>query len=111
VFSQYDTLSANTFDNLGFHDCNCGTVGIQNTMNKDGFNMYPNPVKDGNLSVIANQGIEQLSIFALNGQLISRQNEINDIMLNVDVRALTTGMYWVEVVFQNGKVERKKLIK
>jgi hypothetical protein len=86
-------------------------VGIQNTMTKDAFNMYPNPVKDGNLSVLANQGIEQLSIFALNGQLISRQNEINDIMLNVDVRALTAGMYWVEVVFQNGKVERKKLIK
>jgi hypothetical protein len=80
-------------------------------MTKDAFNMYPNPVKEGNLSVVANQGIEQLSIFALNGQLISRQNEINDIMLNVDVRALTTGMYWVEVVFQNGKVERKKLIK
>ena len=111
VFSQYDTLSANTFENLGVHDCNCGTVGVQNAMTKDGFSIYPNPVKDGNFSVVANQGIEQLNIFALNGQLISRQNEINDIMLNVDVRALTTGMYWVEVIFQNGKVERKKLIK
>jgi hypothetical protein len=37
--------------------------------------------------------------------------EINDIMLNVDVQYLNVGMYWVEVVFQNGKVERKKLIK
>ena len=111
VFAQYDTLPANTFDNLGLHNCNCGTVGIQNVMKNDGFNVYPNPVKDGNLSVVANQGIDQLSIYTLNGQLVSRKMEINDIMLNVDVQFLNAGMYWVEVIFQNGKVERKKLIK
>jgi hypothetical protein len=111
VFAQYDTLPANTFDNLGAHDCNCGSVGIQNAMKNDGFNVYPNPVKDGNLSIVANQGIAQLSIYTLNGQLVTRKMEINDIMLNVDVQYLNAGMYWVEVVFQNGKVERKKLIK
>jgi hypothetical protein len=110
VFAQYDTLSANTFDNLGTHNCNCGTVGM-NKFSKDAFSVYPNPVKDGNVSVFAGQGIEQLSIYNMNGQLISRQNEINDIMLNVDVRSLTSGLYWVEVKFQNGQVERKKLIK
>jgi hypothetical protein len=111
VFAQYDTLSANTFDNLGAHDCNCGTVGLDNAMKNDGFSVYPNPVKDGNLSVIAHQGINQLSIYSLNGQLVTRKMEINDIMLNVDVQFLNAGMYWVEVVFQNGSVERKKLIK
>lgn len=111
VFAQYDTLPANTFDNLGFHNCNCGTVGVQNTMRNDGFNVYPNPVKDGHFSVVANQGIEQLNIYSMNGQLVSRKNEINDIMLNVDVQTLNAGLYWVEVVFQNGTIERKKLIK
>jgi hypothetical protein len=110
VFAQYDTLPANTFDFLGVHNCNCGTVGMVNS-NKDAFNVYPNPVKDGSFSVVADQGIDQLSIYTLNGQLVNRQNEINDIMLNVDVRALTAGMYWVEVRFQNGDVVRKKLIK
>jgi hypothetical protein len=47
----------------------------------------------------------------MNGQLVSRKNEINDIMLNVDVNTLNAGLYWVEVVFQNGTIERKKLIK
>ncbi len=110
VFAQYDTLPANTFDFLGVHNCNCGTVGMVNS-NQDAFNVYPNPVKDGNFSVVADQGIDQLSIYTLNGQLVNRQNEINDIMLNVDVHALTAGMYWVEVRFQNGDVVRKKLIK
>ncbi len=110
VFAQYDTLPANTFDFLGVHNCNCGTVGMVNS-NKDAFHVYPNPVKDGSFSVVADQGIDQLSIYTLNGQLVNRQNEINDIMLNVDVHALTAGMYWVEVRFQNGDVVRKKLIK
>jgi len=85
VFVQYDTLPANTFDNLGLHNCNCGTVGMQNTMTQDGFNIYPNPMKDGNLSVIAKGGINNLNIYSVNGQMVYRKSEINDIMLALDL--------------------------
>jgi hypothetical protein len=111
VFAQYDTLPANTFDFLGVHDCNCGTVGVKRPFDMDGFNIYPNPVKDGNVSVVAKQGIEQLNVYTLNGQLVTRKMAVNDIMLNVDVQFLNAGMYWIEVIYQNGRVERKKLIK
>ena len=111
VFAQYDTLPANTFDFLGSHVCNCDPAGIDNIVDLQGFNLYPNPVKDGLLSIVANSGIDQLSVYSLNGHLVERRNEINDIMLNLDLQFLNAGMYWVEVVFQNGNVERKKLIK
>ena len=66
---EWDSLPANTFVNLGFHDCVCS--GNSNLIEKRNlFNIYPNPTKQQTIKISNNLDIISLSLTNGMGQII-----------------------------------------
>jgi hypothetical protein len=109
VFAQYDTLPANTFDNLGFHTCDCA-AGVSERENLQ-LAVYPNPIQNGMVSIVAQSGIESVLIYDMNGRLVGAQYNVNDRMTRFNAEGISSGMYWIEARMSDGSRIRKNLIK
>lgn len=68
--------------------------------------VYPNPVQD-RLNLVANESIEQVRIFDLNGRLISTLEYPRTIQMH----EFTPGIYLFEIKSASGKIKRIKIIK
>jgi Lamin Tail Domain len=110
VTAQWDTLSANTFDHLGTHACDC-FVGV-NELFSEGRNvrMFPNPASGDYISVIAEKGIESIRISSVNGAVVREINHINDRMHKMDVAGLPSGVLVIEFIMRDGTIVRQRLI-
>jgi hypothetical protein len=82
-------------------------VGI-NAVNRNNFNVYPNPANNI-LTIENNIGATQLSIMSVDGKVLIQQN-ISNTKTVVDIATLASGIYIVEVKF-NDSVSRMKVVK
>jgi predicted extracellular nuclease len=110
--AEWDTLVTNTFTNLGWHVCECTPNSIGETAQKiyDAF-MYPNPTNGQNVTLKATQIIESVTIYDLVGK------EVNTIKnasargdINLPTSNLPSGIYMVNINFDDNKSIVKKLI-
>ena len=109
VFAQYDTLPVNTFDNLGFHTCDCAaSVSEREELQ---LAVYPNPIQNGMISIVAQSGIDAVMMYDMNGRLVAAQYNVNDRMTRFNTEGVTSGMYWIEARMADGTRIRKNLIK
>lgn len=69
---------------------------------------YPNPVKDI-LHIQSDKNVEQVSVYNLAGQQVVTNAKLVDGKLNL--RTLTSGIYVIRVLMENGKMETFKIIK
>jgi hypothetical protein len=104
---QWDSLPANTFENLGAHECICN-VGINEIENNLKIKSFPNPVSN-TIYFVANGNIKLIEIFDITGKLQQRI-AISNITstTNVDVQNLSTGMYFAKILDTK---ENSKLVK
>jgi hypothetical protein len=101
--SEWIVLDKDTWSYLGTHPHS--TLSISNVLHL-GINIYPNPTT----SIITIDGLEgnaKVDVYALTGQRVLQQNTLS----SVDVSALGSGIYMLEIS-QNGKtISTHKLIK
>lgn len=86
-----------------------GTVSIKE--NKASFNtiIFPNPANNFiNISVKENNQISQVEVMDINGKLI---RTINNQFTNIDVSDLTSGIYIVKVLSNEGLISNSKFVK
>lgn len=82
-------------------------VGIDE-LEKTAFNVSPNPSHDLiNLNVQGNEVIKSVALFDMNGQLMQVPVQENVIYLY----NLSSGIYFLEVQFESGQIETRKVIK
>jgi hypothetical protein len=87
----------------------CGTVISINEMNnKTTFNIYPNPNNGEQISITGKE-INSIEILNIQGQLI-KTVEVNKDSTLINLEDLPKGLYFVKVLFENGKVLTEKLI-
>lgn len=72
---------------------------------QDGIKIVPNPVSDI-LHVHSDEDIEQLTIYNISGQFITRTNQ-----LEINVSGLPQGIYLLRAVTTDGQVRQAKFIK
>lgn len=70
-------------------------------------NIYPNPFTD-KLNISADGNIAQLKIYTIKGQFVTNQNINNQ---TIDLSYLQSGIYIIEIVFENNIKVVKKVIK
>ena len=122
--TYYLRLSANRFYTTPTYPC-CNAYeiswSIQNTTNagcgfldtadfefNDGLSIFPNPASDTlQLTVTNNQTINQISITDITGKTIMTPTFDNN---TVDIKKLTSGMYFLQATI-DGKTVTKKFIK
>jgi predicted extracellular nuclease len=109
VFAQYDTLPANTFTFLGAHTCDCN-VGVSENVERS-ISIYPNPVTGDILNVVSPNIIRSIRIYDNTGRVVFANGTILDRMTRIQTSNLSKGAYTVEVISENGTVNRQNFIK
>lgn len=94
---EWDSLPANTFDNLGQHECICN-VGINEIQSNLKISSFPNPVLN-TIYFVANENLKLIEIFDITGKLQQRVAISNfSSKVNVDVQNLTAGIYFARIL-------------
>ena len=97
---EWDSLPANTFINLGFHECACNPNNTLSEINSSFF-VTPNPSNDGYISIHNINEILNTKIYDLYGKLILNKNTSNknQIKLNLTNKK---GIYFIVLTDKNG---------
>ncbi len=109
VFAQYDTLPANTFTFLGSHTCDCN-VGVSENMER-AISIYPNPLTGDILNIVSPSVIRSIRIFDNTGRVVLANGTILDRMTRIQTNMLSKGAYTIEVISENGIINRQNFIK
>jgi predicted extracellular nuclease len=109
VFAQYDTLPANTFTFLGAHTCDCNVSVSENV--ERSISIYPNPVTGDILNVVSPNIIRSIRIYDNTGRVVFANGTILDHMTRIQTSNLSKGAYTVEVISENGTINRQNFIK
>jgi PKD repeat protein len=102
VTSDYGT---NTLVKTGY--IYVGGVGI-NELSQNTVNVFPNPIKDV-MTVQANNNIKEIYIYNATGQLVINQT-VNAKTITINTSGLTTGIYTLKAILDNGTINKKVVI-
>ena len=111
VFEQWDSIPENTFDSLGFHNCNCSSFGIGENDVHFNVSIYPNPVINGEFTIEADDSIEEVKVIDISGRLIEfKQLDGQTGSVKVSIVDKLKGFYFVNIRLSSGQVITKKLL-
>ena len=108
VLAVWDSLEVNTFDQLGFHVCDC-VVSVEESMSAR-LRAFPNPFNN-RLDLVSGQPMKEIVVRTLSGTEAMRLPAQGLLQVRLDLATLPTGAYLVEVMLANGQVERRQAIK
>jgi hypothetical protein len=113
-WSAEDTMhvTANIWDNLGSHDCECDpNYSIGEIQNQNEIYFFPNPVSDNRLLIKGTEIIESVQIVNTIGQTVfSRTNEVQRGDMEIQFSRQFTGLHIAIVTFIDGTKSSKKFI-
>lgn len=111
VTSLYHNGSSNNVTDLGYcgrFSAHVGTTGVAES-EINSISIYPNPVRN-NLT-IENANNVNVNIYAANGQLVKRINNVNG-TVSVDMSEMSNGLYFVKMQNENAtRVEKIQVIR
>lgn len=111
VQTEWDSLPENTFTNLGWHTCDCASVGIEES-EVSKVNMFPSPAVDKDLMVSTSQPMKSIQVFNILGQEADRVVFEKETVAEHRLRLqkLNTGIYIVRVTLKNNAVLSRKVM-
>ena len=96
---------------MPFTNANCASLA-NNTFEKEGFSIYPNPVNDIlNIDLSSFEGINTINIYNNVGLLVSTNTKSTIVNNQLDIAELTTGIYLLEIVNADNNRLIKKFLK
>ncbi len=101
---EWDSLPANTFINLGFHDCACNPNSKIHENNKS----FVLSRINNNINIINNSEISNITIFNSNGQIILKKEPVNSKHLEISTPS-EKGIYFISIRDDSG-IKTKSLI-
>jgi hypothetical protein len=113
AFAEYDSMPANFFDSLGTHWCDCKTSqAINDLQHTNTIRISPNPVTDGQFSVLSSATITSVEIFSVVGQSIFFKNyaaRLREVTVHLN-QLPAAGVYLVKVINSDTQTIIKKII-
>ena len=82
-----------------------GAMSVED-VNASSYNVYPNPVKD--VLTVTGEDMKQVTVYNALGQLVKSVN-CNDNTVQINVNDLQNGMYFVNVISNNGTMTTSKV--
>lgn len=96
------------FTNMAYSILSVEQGGAVGEISASAYKVYPNPVKD--VLTIKGDNMSQIMIYNSLGQLVKSIEGNNDNTVEVNVKGLQNGMYFVNIINDNGKLTAKKVI-
>lgn len=111
--TEWDSLSINTWSELGTHDCDCnGNPANINENEVSSFVAYPNPSVKGQIVIVqAKKSIETIKLFSILGQevnITTRSSSTTKHQLNT--RDIEKGLYILSVIFNDNTVQTTSIL-
>ena len=108
---EWDSIAKNYFDSLGYHHCDCGTLGIDFNKLQHSVVMYPNPSTNNTVTLSASAKIEFVSVVNEIGQVVYSEDFASP-KKSVVVKGnfFTSGIYIVTARFADSSIYVDKLI-
>jgi hypothetical protein len=107
---QWDSLPVNTFENLGSHTCNCFVSSIEESMERPSFDVFPNPISQGEFVLRSAKRMIAFNIVSSTGALVREKQFVNDYYQNITLPEVAPGVYMILVEFEDGSRNYQKLI-
>lgn len=109
---EWDSLPSDTFTELGEHLCDCATLNPSavNETTSATFSVFPNPIVQGALVVKSVSNMESLTLLSMEGRVLERRNLQGVLYANVTLPQAEAGMYFIEIVYTDGKKAIQKLV-
>ena len=107
---EWDSLPDGTYDNLGYHDCNCPTetVGIKD--NKISYNVFPNPITTSHsFEITASEEILSYKLYNILGGVVL-ENYAHTFKATVNTFGIAKGIYTLSLKFEDQTKLEKILI-
>lgn len=95
-------------DDLGvvFKEFSVNEMGTEDEITESSdVTLYPNPTND-QFTIVSKEAIKQVELYDITGRNLMTSNQ-----KTIDISHLTSGIYWVKIINENGKSISKKLIK
>jgi len=108
---EWDSVAKDYFDSLGYHQCDCGTLGIEINKFQHSVVMYPNPSTNSTVSLSSSEKIEFVSVVNELGQVVYSEEFVsgkNSLIIRGDF--LSNGIYIVTARFVDKSLYVDKLI-
>lgn len=111
VYEEWDSIPVNTFDSLGFHNCECSTFEIDENYVQSNIVIYPNPVINGEITIEAEEAIVDVRIIDITGKVVE-YTETNGQRgsVKLSISEGHSGFFFVNVLLSNGQNITKKIL-
>ena len=106
---EWDSLSVNTFMNLGFHDCDCNGNSNLEELNTT-LKVYPNPAQNDYVYIQSSLPIKKYTLYNSIGKVILQENisDLKDFKLSAE--NLKSGIYFITIENNFGRETKSILI-
>ncbi len=84
--------------------------GLADLNHSNSISLYPNPTQD-NFSVKSSKPIDAIQVYNTRGSLLRTANTINSETFNLNISNFASGIYFVNVHFEDGSRTVQKLVK
>jgi hypothetical protein len=112
VHVEWDSIPEDTFDSLGFHRCDCGTLGIgEQQFNSPSLVIYPNPAIGNEINFNVSADWSQAELLTLTGQPVRNINQPSSSRnAKIDLTGLNDGVYVLKIYFEDQSFIVEKVI-
>jgi predicted extracellular nuclease len=110
--AEWDSLSINTWTNLGSHECDCSSGGPSSIEEKStSFFLYPNPVTNNQtINVSANKAIKSFELINALGQKVNLNYTHSNSQAYIHTQNINSGIYSLTILFEDNSIKYSSIV-
>ena len=110
--AEWDSLSINTWTNLGAHECDCSSGGPSSIEDKStSFVLYPNPATNmQTINVSANKAIKSFELINALGQKVNLNYTHSNSQAYIHTHNINCGIYSLTIIFEDNSIKNSSIV-
>ena len=110
--AEWDSLSINTWTNLGNHECDCSSGGPSSIEDKTtSFVIYPNPATNiQTINVSANKAIKSFELINALGQKVNLNYTHSNSQAYIHTHNINSGIYSLTIIFEDNSIKNSSIV-
>lgn len=110
--AEWDSLSINTWTNLGTHECDCSSGGPSSIEDKStSFVLYPNPATNNQtINVSANKAIKSFELINALGQRVNLNYTHSNSQAYIHTHNINSGIYSLTIIFEDNSIKNSSIV-